>query len=145
MKKLKECLCFLIPFLGLGLISVVYFILSTANGASDFKLILSNPFFIITLVSSFIPATIMSFVVVLIYRISLRFLLKKVITDRKRYIYTFLISLIAPVLYILIMTRTFDIVNNTIFSLQVGIIVTFVFWVTDLIKEKTSKKKSNQE
>ncbi|MEE1077333.1 MAG: hypothetical protein UHY68_08765 [Acutalibacteraceae bacterium] len=145
MNKLKEFLYFLIPFLGLGFISVVYFILNTANGASDFKLILSDPFFIITLVSSFIPSIIISLVVVLIYKFSLRFLFKKVITNKKRYIYIFLISIIASILYILIMTKAFDIVNNTIFSLQVGIIVTFIFWTADLIKEKASKKKSSQE
>lgn len=145
MNKLKEFLYFLIPFLGLGFISVVYFILNTANGASDFKLILSDPFFIITLVSSFIPSIIISLVVVLIYKFSLRLLFKKVITNKKRYIYIFLISIIASILYILIMTKAFDIVNNTIFSLQVGIIVTFIFWTADLIKEKASKKKSSQE
>ena len=43
------------------------------------------------------------------------------------------------------MTRTFDFVNNTIFALQTGIIVTFVFWVIDAIKEKLNKKKARQE
>ena len=101
--------------------------------------------FIIALVNTFVPSLILSFVVVFIYKIILRFLSKKTVTGRKKHIIVFLVSLIAPICYIIIMTRTFDFVNNTIFALQTGIIVTFVFWVTDLIKEKTSKKKSNQE
>ncbi len=145
MKKVKEFLWFLIPFLSLGIASVISFILTTEYSADDFILMLSNPFSIITIIFSFIPSVILSFVVVIIYKILLKHLFKKSIEDKKKYIYIFLISLIAPVLYIVIMTRAFNIIDNTIFSLQVGIIVTFVFWVIDLIKEKVNKKKQEQK
>ena len=145
MKKFKEFLWFLIPFLCLSFISVIYFVLNTSNGAMYFRLMISDPFFIIALVNTFVPSLILSFVVVLIYKIILRFLSKKTVTGRKKHIIVFLVSLIAPICYIIIMTRTFDFVNNTIFTLQTGIIVTFVFWVIDIIKENLKKKKTRQE
>ncbi len=145
MKKFKEFLWFLIPFLCLSFISVIYFVLNTSNGAMYFRLMISDPFFIIALVNTFVPSLILSFVVVFIYKIILRFLSKKTVTGRKKHIIVFLVSLIAPICYIIIMTRTFDFVNNTIFTLQTGIIVTFVFWVIDIIKENLKKKKSRQE
>lgn len=145
MKKLKEFLWFLIPFLSLSFVSVIYFILNTTNGAMYFRLMVGDPFFLIALVNTFLPSLIMSFIVVLIYKIAFRFLIKKPVTGRRKYIVIFLISLIAPILFIVIMTRTFDFVNSTIFSLQTGIIVTFVFWVIDTIKLKRNKKKGLQE
>ncbi len=145
MKKFKEFLWFLIPFLCLSFISVIYFVLNTSNGAMYFRLMISDPFFIIALVNTFVPSLILSFVVVFIYKIILRFLSKKTVTGRKKHIIIFLVSLIAPVCYIIIMTRTFDFVNNTIFTLQTGIIVTFVFWVIDIINENLKKKKARQE
>ncbi len=145
MKKFKEFLWFLIPFLCLSFISVIYFVLNTSNGAMYFRLMISDPFFIIALVNTFVPSLILSFVVVFIYKIILRFLSKKTLAGRKKHIIVFLVSLIAPICYIIIMTRTFDFVNNTIFTLQTGIIVTFVFWVIDIIKENLKKKKVRQE
>ncbi len=145
MKKFKEFLWFLIPFLCLSFISVIYFVLNTSNGAMYFRLMISDPFFIIALVNTFVPSLILSFVVVFIYKIILRFLSKKTVTGRKKHIIVFLVSLIAPICYIVIMTRTFDFVNNTIFTLQTGIIVTFVFWVIDIINENLKKKKARQE
>ncbi len=145
MKKFKELLWFLIPFLCLSFISVIYFVLNTSNGAMYFRLMISDPFFIIALVNTFVPSLILSFVVVFIYKIILRFSSKKTVTGRKKHILVFLVSLIAPICYIIIMTRTFDFVNNTIFALQTGIIVTFVFWVIDIIKENLKKKKARQE
>ena len=145
MKKFKEFLWFLIPFLCLSLVSVIYFVLSTSNGAMYFRLMIGDPFFIIALVNTFVPSLILSFVVVFIYKIILRFLSKKTVTGRKKHIIVFLVSLIAPICYIIIMTRTFDFVNNTIFTLQTGIMVTFVFWVIDIIKENLKKKKARQE
>ena len=145
MKKFKEFLWFLIPFLCLSFISVIYFVLNTSNGAMYFRLMISDPFFIIALVNTFVPSLILSFVVVFIYKIILRFLSKKTVTGRKKHIIVFLVSLIAPICYIIIMTKTFDFVNNTIFTLQTGIIVTFVFWVIDITKENLKKKKARQE
>ena len=140
MKKEKIFLWFLIPFLSLSAISVMYFILNTTNGLMYFKSMISDPFFIIALVNTFVPSLIISSIIVLIYKIALRFLFRKIVVNRKRnYIFIFLISLIAPVVYIIIMTRAFDLINNTIFTLQIGMIVTFVFWVVDTVKEKNKK------
>lgn len=139
MNKLKEFLWFLIPFFCLGVISVLSFILTTENGASFLMSNFDDPFFIIIIIFSFIPAVMLSLVVVIIYKVLMHFALKKSIADNKKYIYLLLISIITTVIYLLIMTRTFDIVNGTIFSLQVGIIVTFVFWVIDFIKERVNK------
>ena len=145
MKKLKEFLWFLIPFLCLSVISVVYFILTTEYKVADFTAMLGNPFSIVTIIFSYIPAVILPSIVVIIYKASMHFVFKKRIADNKKYIYFLLISAISTVLYLLIMTRTFDIIDNTIFSLQVGIIVTFIFWSIDLIKDKISKNKTEQK
>ena len=144
MKKFKEFLWFLIPFLCLSFISVIHFVLNTSNGAMYFRLMISDPFFIIALVNTFVPSLILSFVVVFIYKIILRFLSKKTLAGRKKHIIVFLISLIAPVCSIVIMTRAFVFVLNTIFVLQTGIIVTFVFWVIDLIGEKIYEKRAKR-
>ena len=144
MKKFKELLWFLIPFLCLTAGSVAYFMCNTPNAAMYFRLLIRDTIFIIALVHTFVPAIILSFVTVVIYKIVLRFWGKRTATVRKKSIIIFLISLIAPVCYIAIMTRVFDFVNTTIFSLQIGIIVTFVFWIIDTIREKVNEKSVKQ-
>ena len=88
-KKFKEFLWFLIPFLCLSFISVIYFVFNTSNGAMYFRLMISDPFFIIALVNTFVPSLILSFVVVLIYKIALCFYCKKTFTSRKNQIIVF--------------------------------------------------------
>ncbi len=143
MKKIKELLWFLVPFLCLSFISAIYFVLNTPNGAMYFGLMVKDPFFIIALVNTFVPSVILSLGVVVVYKIALRFCSKKTITGGKKHMLVFLISLIAPICYNVIIVRTFDLINNTIFALQTGIIVTFVFWVIDIIKEKLKKKQTD--
>lgn len=145
MNKLKEFLWFLIPFFCLGVISVLSFILTTENGASFLMSNFDDPFFIIIIIFSFIPAVMLSFVDVIIYRVLLQCVFKKKLANKKIYIHTFLISVFTSVLLILIHSSSFNIIDNTIFSLQVGIIVTFVFWVIDLIREKVNKNNQGQK
>ena len=61
--------------------------------------------------------------------------------EEKHYIYLFLISLIAPMIILLILTRKYDFINHTIFTFQTGIIVVFIHWVIEWIVEKIRKKK----
>lgn len=134
MKKIKEFLMFLIPFAALSALSVIWFAINTQVGVRYLKLMVADPFFIIALMHTFVPSIIMSLIVCLIYKL-LVFLFKRKMTRKQNYIILFVLSLIPPVIYILIMTRTFDIVNNTIFTLQIGIIVTFIFWLAESVKE----------
>lgn len=134
MKKLKEFLMFLIPFAALSTLSVIWFAINTQGGGRYLKLMVADPFFIIALMHAFVPSIIMSLIVCFIYKLLL-FLFKRKMTRKQNYIILFVLSLIPPVIYILIMTRTFDIVNNTVFTLQIGIIVTFIFWLAESVKE----------
>ena len=144
MKKFKELLWFLIPFLCLTAVSVAYFVCNAPNGVNYFRLLIHDTIFIIALAHTFVPAIILSFVTVVIYKIAHHFLCRKMVAGRKKHIIVFLISLIAPVCSIVIMTRVFVFVLNTIFVLQTGIIVTFVFWVIDLIGEKIYEKRAKR-
>lgn len=138
MKKLKEFLMFLILFAALSALSVIWFAINTQVGVRYLKLMVADPFFIIALMHTFVPSIIMSLFVCLIYRL-LVFLFKRKMTRKQNYIILFVLSLIPPVIYILIMTRTFDIVNNTVFTLQIGIIVTFIFWLAESLKDLIRK------
>ena len=143
MKKFKEILWFIIPFLSLSAITIIYFVLNVGNGANYLKFMISDPIFIIALVNTFIPPVILSFALVLVYKLVLRFVFKKTVKGRKlNFIILYMVSVIAPIVYIVIMKKgAFDLINNTIFTLQSGIIVTFIFWVVDVIKEKAKSKK----
>ena len=143
MKKFKEILWFIIPFLSLSAITIIYFVLNVGNGVNYLKFMISDPIFIIALVNTFIPPVILSFALVLVYKLVLRFVFKKTVKGRKlNFIILYMVSVIAPIVYIVIMKKgAFDLINNTIFTLQSGIIVTFIFWVVDVIKEKAKSKK----
>ena len=146
MKKLKEFLMFLIPFAVLSALSVIWFVINIQGGVRYLKLMVADPFFIIALIHTFVPSIIMSLIVCLIYKL-LVFLFKREMTRKQNYIILFALSLIPPVIYILIMTRTFDIVNNTVFTLQIGIIMTFIFWILELIVDiiKRFKRKGTYD
>lgn len=134
MKKLKEFLMFLIPFAALSTLSVIWFAINTQGGVRYLKLMVADPFFIIALMHTFVPSIIMSLIICLIYKL-LVFLFKRKMTRKQNYIFLFVLSLVPPVIYILIMTRNFDIVNNTVFTLQIGIIVTFIFWLAESVND----------
>lgn len=134
MKKIKEFLMFLIPFAALSTLSVIWFAINTQGGVRYLKLMIADPFFIIALMHTFVPSIIMSLIVCFIYKL-LVFLFKRKITRKQNYIILFVLSLVPPVIYILVMTRTFDFVNNMIYTLQIGIIVTFIFWLVESVKE----------
>ena len=126
MKKIKEFLMLLIPFAALSTLSVIWFAINTQGGVRYLQLMFADSFFIIALMHTFVPSIIISFVVSFI---------KIKMTRKIYYIILFVLSLIPPVIYILVITRTFDIVNNTIFTLQIGIIVTFIFWLAELVNK----------
>lgn len=134
MKKLKEFSMLLIPFAALSTLSVIWFAINTQGGVRYLQLMFADSFFIIALMHTFVSPIIISFIVCLFYKLIVS-LMKIKMTRKIDYIILFVLSLIPPVIYILVMTRTFDIVNNTIFTLQIGIIVTFVFWLTELVNK----------
>ena len=134
MKKLKEFLMLLIPFAALSTLSVIWFAINTQVGIRYLRLMFADSFFIIALKHTFVPPIIISFIVCLFYKIIVSFMKIKM-TRKIDYIILFVLSLIPPIIYILVMTRTFDIVNNTIFTLQIGIIVTFIFWLAELVNK----------
>ncbi|MBQ3563571.1 MAG: hypothetical protein IJA21_03070 [Clostridia bacterium] len=144
MKRFKEFLIMFFPFLGLSILSVLWFVFNTSSGdffgGAYFLKLLISPFLIIALFNTFVIAGAPALLLTSIFAILFRN--KKSVVGRKKYFtYLFLISLIAPVVIILIFTRTFDFVNNTIYSLQIGILVVFIHWIIEWIIEKCKNRK----
>ncbi len=137
-----------IPFLVLSILSILWFVFNTSSGdffsgAYLLKLMIS-PFLIIVLFNTFalvgVPSLLLTGVFALLFRS------KKSIVGRKRYYtYLFLIALIAPVVIILVFTRTFDFINNTIYSIQIGILVVFIHWIIEWIIEKYKNRKNKEK
>lgn len=140
-KKLKELLWFVIPFLFLSGISIV-FIIPVNNafiGVSNYlRLLVNDPLFLKALRNTFILPIILSIIVCLMYKLVSTFI-KIQLSRKTEYIILFLLSLVPPVIYTLILTHAFNIVHNTVHAFQVGIIVTFIFWLAESVKEIISK------
>jgi len=147
MKRCKEFLLMFFPFLGLSILSVLWFVLNTASGgffsgAYLLELMIS-PHLLIVLFDSFVISGVPALFLTGIF--SFVFRNKKIIVGRKKYYtYLFLISLIAPAVIISILTRTFDYINNTIYSLQIGILVVFIHWIIEWIIEKCKNRKNKE-
>ena len=148
MKRFKEFLIIFIPFFVLCILSVLWFVLNTAaggffGGAHLLELLIS-PFLIIALFNTFViagvPALLLTGVFAFVFRKK-----KSIVGRKKYYTYLFLISLIAPVVIILVLTRTFDIVNNTIYSLQIGLLVVFIHWIIEWIIDKCKNRKNKEK
>ncbi len=144
MKRFKEFLIMFVSFLVLWGLSILGFILTTSSsqffGTEYYlKLIFSSTMLVVyfnTFITMGIPALLLTGVFAFLIRN------KRDTIGRKRYYtYLFLISLIAPVVIILILTRRFDFVNNTITSLQVGLFVVFLHWVFEWIAQKLKNRK----
>lgn len=148
MKRFKEFLTMFIPFLVLSILSVLWFVFNTSSG--DFfsggyllKLMIS-PFLIIALFNTFVLAGVPSLLLTGVFAFLFRNK-KSVVGRKKYYTYLFLISLIAPIVIILVLTRTFDFVNNTIYSLQMGILVVFIHWIIEWIIKKLKNRKNKEK
>ena len=148
MKRFKEFLTMFIPFLVLSILSVLWFVFNTSSG--DFfsggyllKLMIS-PFLIIALFNTFVLAGVPSLLLTGVFACLFRNK-KSVVGRKKYYTYLFLISLIAPIVIILVLTRTFDFVNNTIYSLQMGILVVFIHWIIEWIIKKLKNRKNKEK
>ena len=151
MKKFKEFLIFLISFILLGGLMILTFF-SQANstdvtgimsGTNYLKLILGDPTFIFALINSYLPIVAVSIILCAIYKIIVYIAKDKLnITRKLNYIILFSISFITPVIYILALTKFFDFTNNLIFSLQVSTVVTFVFWLIELVFSKFKKEET---
>lgn len=138
MKKIKELLMLLIPFIALSCVSIIYFALNAPNGVRYLKIMLADPFFKIAIIHTFVPSLTISFTVCILYKV-ISFFLKIRLRRKTKYIILFLIATLSSAIYILVITRGFDAVNNTVFTLQVGIIVTFIFWLAELVKGSLKK------
>ncbi len=149
MKKFKEFLWFLIPFILLSIISVVFFILQLKNadvigfmgGTQYLKLMISDPFMIIALINTFIPPVIIGAVLCAVYKFITLALRKKLpITRKADYIILLAIGFITSIIYIIALTKRFDFTNNLVFALQVSLIVTFVYWLVELVVDKFKRE-----
>ena len=147
MKRFKEFLIMFIPFLALSILFVLWFVFNISGGffgGAHLLELMISPYLIIALFNTFviagIPALLLTGVFAFVFRNK-----KSVVGRKKYYTYLFLISLIAPVVIILILTRTFDFVNNTIYSLQIGILVVFIHWIIEWIIEKYKNRKKTEK
>lgn len=150
MKKSKEFLCFLISFIILSVLSVVFFILQyksvdvigNMDGIEYLKLLLKDPTFVVALVNTFIPPVIITLIPCAVYKVITFALRKKVSIKRNLdYIILFAIGFIVPVIYVIAFTGFFDFTNNLVFALQVALIVTFIFWLVELVISKLKKER----
>lgn len=143
MKRFKEFLYLFIPYFLLTITQILLFVLGDSGGFfgnSHLIKLLISPALIITLFNSFIMFGIPSLLLTGIFAFVIR-KKKNDISRRKYYIYLFLISLIAPIIILLILTGNYDFINHTIFIIQNGITVVFIHWVIEWIVEKIRKKK----
>lgn len=151
MKKFKEFLIFLISFILLGGLMILTFVLQAnstdvtgvMSGTDYLKLILGDPTFIFALINSYLPIVAVSIILCAIYKIIVYIAKDKLNISRKlNYIILFSISFITPIIYILALTNFFDFTNNLIFSLQVSTVVTFMFWLIELVYGKFKGRKN---
>lgn len=146
MKKLKELLWFVIPFLFLSGISIV-FIIPVNNafiGVSNYlRLLVNDPLFLKALRNTFISPIILSIILCLIYKLVSTFI-KIQLSRKTEYIILFLLSLLTTVIYMLILTHAFNILHNTVHAFQIGIIVTFIFWLAESVKDIIRNRFSNK-
>lgn len=143
MKRFKEFLYLFIPYFLLTITQILLFVLGDSGGFfgnSHLIKLLISPALIITLFNSFIMFGIPSLLLTGIFAFVIR-KKKNDISRRKYYIYLFLISLIAPIIILLILTGNYDFINHTIFIIRNGITVVFIHWVIEWIVEKIRKKK----
>lgn len=143
MKRFKEFLYLFIPYFLLTITQILLFVLGDSGGFfgnSHLIKLLISPALIITLFNSFIMFGIPSLLLTGIFAFVIR-KKKNDISRRKYYIYLFLISLIAPIIILLILTGNYDFINHTIFIIQNGITVVFIHWAIEWIVEKIRKKK----
>ena len=95
-----------VPFLILSILSVLWFVFNTSDGffgGNELLKLIISPFLIVALFNSYIIPGIISLLLTSIFAILMR-KRKTSIGRRKYYTYLFLISLIAPVVIILILT-----------------------------------------
>lgn len=148
MKKFKEFLCFLIPFIVLSILSVIFFVLQyksvdvIGSMSSDeyLKLMIKDPNFAVALVNSYVPPVIIGGVICAVYKAIA--LLKKINISRKTdYIILFVTGFIASVIYIIALTKRFDFTNNLVYAMQVSLVVAFIFWIIELVIGKINKER----
>ena len=137
-----------IPFFLLSILSVLLFVFNTSSGdffsgAYQLKLMLS-PFLIFPLFSTFVLTGVPSLLLTGIFSFLIR-KKKRNIGRRRYYIYLFIISLIAPVVILLILTGIFNVVSDIIYSLQIGLLVVFIHWLIECIVLKYKNKMTKHD
>ncbi|MBQ8740396.1 MAG: hypothetical protein IJY79_02465 [Clostridia bacterium] len=149
MKKFKEFFWFLITFIILSVFTILTFVLQWksagvagfVSGAGYLRLMFKDPIFFIALFNSYVPPVIIGGVLCAVYKV-ITFTLRKSIniTRKTDYIILFAIGFIIPVIYIIAFTKKFDFTSNLVFALQVSLIVTFIFWLVELVISKIKRK-----
>ncbi len=146
MKKFKEFLTIFIPYCVLGIIAFCYFAfnIESFNVLKIIESIITNVFIMIALFFTYVPATVASLLLTVIYAFIIK--RKKELMDRRKYyLFLVLVALIAPiVIMVFILKGTWDIFFKTICTLQIAITVVFIHWFVEWIGEKIkSRKKDN--
>ncbi|MBO5324289.1 MAG: hypothetical protein J6A88_09410 [Oscillospiraceae bacterium] len=139
MKRFKEFLLMFLSFVGLGILVVLYigFNCASVDVLTALYETICNGFFIVAFLYTAIPAMITSVGMTFVYTSFVRNKMS-VWGRRKYYIYLYLMSLIMPVFFII---WIFDLVMGAIFSLQIGILVVFIHWVAEWIREKRNSSR----
>ncbi len=146
MKRFKEFLIMFIPYCVLGIISFCYFAfnIESFNVLKIIESIITNVFIMIALFFTYVPATVASLLLTVIYVFIIK--RKKELMDRRKYyLFLVLVALISPVIImVFILKGTWDIFFKTICTLQIAVTVVFIHWVVEWIGKKIkSRKKDN--
>lgn len=154
MKKGKELLFFIVPFILLCGLLVLCFafrpqgagFFSTAQYLSAF---MKDAIFVRALINTFAWPIVMAVLSCLIYKtVSIKARKKGTIKRKTDYIILFLLAVLVSGVYFFVTEKLrYDIyytgtiaLINCIFILQIGAVVTFLFWLAELITERRKNR-----
>lgn len=141
MKKFKESLWFVIPFLVLSAVSVLHFIANMPKEPMYFRLMMRDPILWKALFNTYVRPFLISFVITLVFKLVWwRRYGEKTVAKKVDYLLVFLISLMAAAPWV----GVFGAIYSMIFALQISILITFMFWVIDAVRERRKKKSAEE-
>ncbi|MBQ7935262.1 MAG: hypothetical protein IJ333_02805 [Clostridia bacterium] len=161
MKKLKEFLWFAILFVLISVLPIFAFILRTNNsgfigGMQYLKLFFQDKVFQKALINTYTLPLVVSFLLVSVFTLLCRVLRHKVtISERIYRVSSLLIGVMGSfIIFAMMGVQTSEglvglfgtgiWITDLIFSLQVGILIAFIFWLIQSIERFIIRKKENK-
>lgn len=149
MKKGKELLFFIVPFILLCGLLVLCFAFRQPSTAQYLSAFMKDAIFVRALINTFAWPIVMAVLSCLIYKtVSIKARKKGTIKRKTDYIILFLLAVLVSGVYFFVTEKLrYDIyytgtiaLINCIFILQIGAVVTFLFWLAELITERRKNR-----